>query len=73
MNNAVVWSQPNCHYCKLAKQYLLSRKIPYIEKSIGEGYTKKDLLAEVPTARSVPQIFIDGVHIGGYQELIKAV
>jgi glutaredoxin len=33
------------------------------------GYTKKDLIELVPHARSVPQIFLDGVYVGGLQEL----
>lgn len=73
MRNAIIWSQPNCSYCKMAKQYLLAKGYTYIEKMIGENYTKKDLLEAVPTAKTVPQIFIDGEYIGGYQELIKKI
>jgi glutaredoxin len=73
MKTATIWSQSNCSYCKMAKQYLLSKGYSYTEKLLGEGYTKKELLNEVPNARSVPQIFIDGKYIGGYQELIKAI
>ena len=32
---------------------------------------KQDLLNEVPTAKTVPQIFIEDVYIGGYTELMK--
>jgi glutaredoxin 3 len=75
MKTAVVWSQPNCKYCTMAKQLLLSKGYSYTEKKIGEGeaYKKKDLLAEVPNARSVPQIFLDGKYIGGYEDLVKAL
>ena len=34
-------------------------------------FTKEDLLKVVPNARSVPQIFIEEKHIGGYTELMK--
>jgi glutaredoxin 3 len=73
MKTAVIWSQPDCGYCKMAKQLLLSKGYTYTEKVLSQGYTKKDLLAEVPTARTVPQIFLDGKYIGGYQELVKAL
>ena len=33
------------------------------------GCTKKDLIDAVPTARSVPQIFLDGKYVGGLPEL----
>jgi len=74
MKTAIVWSQANCSYCRMAKQLLLSKGYTYIEKMIGDGtYTKKDLLSEVPSAKSVPQIFLDGKYIGGYNELVKAL
>jgi len=68
--NATVWSQTNCQACVQAKQLLDRYGIPYSEKMIGiNGYTKKDLIDAVPTARSVPQIFLDGKYVGGLPEL----
>ena len=69
MDQAVIWSRDNCHYWDLAKRLLESRGISYQEKKIGAGYTREDLLAVVPTARAVPQIFLNGQLVGGYQEL----
>lgn len=73
MKTAVIWTQDDCKYCLMAKQLLLKNDYVYIEKKIGQGnaYTKKDLLAEVPEARTVPQIFFRGKYIGGYEELAK--
>ena len=66
----VVWGQPNCQYCDMAKKLLDSKGLTYQYKEIGSGYTKQDLLAEVPTARSVPQILTgNGEYIGGYNNL----
>ncbi len=69
MPNAIVWSKPQCPYCDQAKQLLTTRGIAYEERSIGQGWTREQLLEAVPTARSVPQIFIDQEHIGGFTEL----
>jgi glutaredoxin 3 len=67
---AEVWSQVNCPACTEAKRLLESRAITYHECMIAvNGYTKKDLIAKVPNARSVPQIFLNGKYIGGLQEL----
>jgi glutaredoxin len=66
---AVVWSQPHCAYCTQAKSLLESRGIEYEERMITQGYTKQDLIEAVPTARTVPQIFLDGEYIGGFREL----
>jgi len=67
--NAVVWSKYNCPYCDQAKALLTQKGIAFEEKKIGDGFTKEDLLEAVPTARTVPQIFLDGKLIGGFTEL----
>ena len=66
---ATVWSKEQCAYCEMAKQLLTSKGIEFEEKKIGSGYTKEDLLEAVPTARSVPQVFLDDELIGGFPEL----
>lgn len=66
---AVVWSKDNCPFCDKAKALLASKRIEYTEKKIGDGYTKEQLLEEVPNARSVPQIFLAGQYVGGYEDL----
>jgi glutaredoxin len=68
---AVVWSKYHCPFCDQAKALLNAKGIEFEEKKIGDGYTKEDLLAEVPTARTVPQVFLDGELIGGFTELKK--
>lgn len=67
----IVWSQTRCSYCDQAKALLTSKGIEYEERLIGEGFTKQDLIAAVPDARSVPQIFLHGEYIGGFNELRK--
>lgn len=66
---ALVWSKLNCSYCDRAKALLQQKNIEYEERIIGIKWTKENLLESVPTARTVPQIFIDGVYVGGYDQL----
>ena len=66
---AIVWSQPQCTYCDQAKTLLKQKGIEFEERRIGDGWTKQQLLELVPTARSVPQIFLDDQYVGGFQEL----
>jgi len=66
---AIVWSKNNCSYCDQAKALLTSKGIQFEEKKIGEGWTKEELLEAVPTARSVPQIFLGEEYVGGFPEL----
>jgi glutaredoxin 3 len=66
---AVIWSKYNCPYCDQAKALLTQKGIEFEEKKIGDGYTKEDLLEEVPSARSVPVIFLGEELIGSFTEL----
>ena len=66
---AIVWSKYNCPYCDQAKALLKQRGIEFEERKIGDGWTKEDLLEAVPTARTVPQIFLNDELVGGFTEL----
>jgi glutaredoxin 3 len=66
---AIVWSKYQCPYCDQAKALLNQKGIQFEERKIGDGWTKEDLLEAVPTARTVPQIFLDGQLVGGFTEL----
>jgi glutaredoxin len=66
---AVVWSKYQCPYCDQAKALLKQKGIAFEERKIGDGWTKEDLLEAVPTARSVPQVFLGEDLIGGFTEL----
>lgn len=68
-DKVIVWSKPQCSYCVQAKNLLKAKGIQYEERIIGEGWLKEQLLEAVPNARSVPQVFIAGNLIGGYNEL----
>lgn len=69
--NATVWSQVGCVACNSAKQLLKARGYIVDERVIGEGgtYTKQDLIKQVPHARSVPQIFVNGDYVGDFNKL----
>jgi len=68
-----VYTKDNCTFCDQAKQLLTNKGIPYIAINLGEGITREELLAKIPTARTMPQIIKStensSVLIGGYTEL----
>ena len=50
-----------------------SKNIAFTEHKIGtNGFTRENLLEAVPTARTVPQIIIDGELVGGWDDLRKS-
>jgi len=78
---AEIYTKMNCPYCVKAKALLKDQNIPYREYIISAGLgeekvednqqyiTRADLLAKYPGAKTVPQIWLDGQHVGGYTEL----
>ena len=71
LKTSIVYSQDQCAACTSAKYLLHLKGYEVEERKIGVGnkWTKKDLLDVVPGAKSVPQIFINGEYIGGFNEL----
>ena len=45
--------------------------IEFEERNVSKDWTKEQLLEAVPTARTLPQIFLDDNYIGGFTELKK--
>ena len=66
---AVIWSKPACPFCVKAKNLMKMKGIEYEEKNIAEGHDIQELLTLVPNAKTMPQIWLDDKHIGGYKEL----
>ena len=68
---AIVWSKNQCPFCVQAKALLESKGIEFEERNVSISWTKEQLLEAVPTARTLPQIFLDDNYIGGFTELRK--
>lgn len=72
MTKAIIWSKENCPFCVQAKALLKQKGIETEERNISQGtWTREQLLEAVPTARTLPQIFLDDNYIGGFTELRK--
>jgi len=71
MSTAIVWSKDGCPFCDQAKSLLKIKGIEFEERNVSQDWTKEQLLEAVPTATTVPQIFLDDAYIGGFTELRK--
>ena len=70
MSRVTVYTTAVCPYCVQAKRLLSDRSIPYDEVDVGADEARRDEMVErAGGRRTVPQIFIDGTHVGGYTEL----
>ncbi len=65
-----VFSGPDCNYCEAAKTLLNSKGVDFVELRVDEPAHLEDFRRRLPRIRSVPQIFINGEHIGGYEDLV---
>ena len=70
MKNIIMYTGPMCNFCDAAKRLFSRNNIKYQEIDIS---TKDGLMDEMIKKsngkRTIPQIFFDNLHIGGYQEL----
>lgn len=71
MANAIVYTKPNCPYCNKAKYLLQSQGIAITENVIGDNILREEFVSLFPEQKTVPLIFIDGVKIGGYEQLVE--
>jgi glutaredoxin 3 len=64
-----IYTTTYCTFCRLAKELLRERGIPFEDLDVTDDDEARRWLVEATGRRTVPQIFIDGKPIGGYEEL----
>lgn len=71
MNHIEVYSTNQCPWCVRAKSLLQAEGLAYEEIDVSADQTRLLEMVERSGRRSVPQIFIDDVAIGGFDELSR--
>ena len=72
VNKVVIYTSSLCGFCYKAKSLLKRKNIFFDEINVDINYEKKKEMINRSNGRtSVPQIFFDDRHIGGYDELYK--
>ena len=70
MKNITVYSGPMCNFCDAAKRLLSRNNLNYNELDISTKEGLRDEMTKRANGRrTIPQIFFDDYHVGGYQEL----
>ena len=71
MPKVEIYTKLTCGFCYRAKKLLEMKKVPYEEYSVDLGGAKKSEMVDRAGGRmTVPQIFINGRHVGGCDELM---
>ena len=70
MKKITIYTGPVCNYCDAAKRLLKRNNVSYSEINIAEVDGALDeMLKKANGKRTIPQIFFDDRHIGGYEEI----
>ena len=69
MKKVILYSTATCPYCVQAKQLLQTNGLTYTEIRVDLDEMERDKMIARSGRRTVPQIFIDDEHIGGFDDL----
>ena len=70
MKKITIYTGPFCNYCDAAKRLLTRNNATYNEIDIGKVDGAMDeMIKKANGKRTIPQIFFDDHHVGGYVEL----
>lgn len=69
MPHVTIYTTRVCPYCTMAKRLLSARGMAYEEVDVTGDAARRDWLVQTTGRRTVPQVFIDGKAIGGYDDL----
>lgn len=65
----LMYSKTYCSYCNRARKLLERKGIDFTEVAVDHDRASERLMVERSRRHTVPQIFIDDRHIGGYTDL----
>ena len=69
MNKIIIYSTLICPYCNAAKQLLKSKGLEFDEIRVDMDRQERKIMMQKSGRTSVPQIFINDKHIGGFDDL----
>ncbi|GAA0642607.1 glutaredoxin 3 [Brevundimonas lenta] len=70
MAEVVIYTKPGCGYCYAAKDLLERKGVEFVEIVASADPAKKQEMIQRSNGRmTFPQIFIDGKHVGGSDDL----
>lgn len=69
MADVIIYSTSACPYCVRAKMLLDAKSVSYKEIRVDSDAEKRSEMEHLSGRRTVPQIFINNKHVGGYDDL----
>lgn len=72
-NDIEIYTKDPCPYCVHAKRFFQDRQLPFEEIRIDLDSEQREIMMHRSGRHTVPQIFINGVSVGGYDDLMERV
>ncbi len=70
MVHVLIYTKPSCPYCHRAKHLLQEKGVRYEEIDIAADPARRsEMMTKSAGKTTVPQIFIEGMHVGGCDDL----
>jgi len=67
-----IYTSPLCGYCTVAKKLLVNKGVDFNEFDVLKNPSLKPTMIERSNGfKTVPQIFINEQHIGGWEQLVR--
>ncbi len=73
MKKIKIFTTDYCPYCVRAKAYFKDQNVPYEEINLSQDPEELMALKERTGLRTVPQIFVDDVLVGGYTDMMEKI
>jgi glutaredoxin 3 len=69
MSRIQIYSSAWCPYCYAAKRLLSAKGVSFEEIDVDDTRARAEMIQRAGGRRTVPQIFVDGQHVGGFDDL----
>ena len=68
MPKILIYTTKICPYCIMAKRLLDKKGVSYTEINVDDAQLRQEMMQKT-NRRTVPQIYIGDIHVGGFDEL----
>lgn len=71
LDGIVMFSGDNCPYCVRARRLLEKKGVAFRELKVDQSAELRSEMEQLSQRRTIPQIFIHGRHIGGFDDMAE--
>jgi glutaredoxin 3 len=69
MPQVIIYTTSYCPYCSGVKAFMQSKNVEFEEVDVTNDPTRRAEMERMSSRRTVPQVFVDGIPIGGFDDV----